>query len=194
MGLTEANNKPKTGKFWFLFLILGIFAIILGIYFMMNFGAGFSFIALIVSIYFLVTGIISCFAAIQNRGLPGWVLSLILSIILLIVGIIIITDYFTSWTVSISGFLVLVFCGIGLIAEAISLIAGALSLRGEEGSSWVLTLILGIILLIVSFIVIGNPILSIALINVFVSVGVLVFGITSIVMAFQLKKIRDALK
>lgn len=188
MGLSDVKSNPKAGRFWFLFLLLGIFAVIIGIYFMANFGAGFQFIAFLVSIYFMVAGVINLIGSIQHRGTPGWVASLILSLISIVIGILMITNYFTSWTLSVSEILVLIFCGIGLLSEAISLIVGSISFRKESGGTWIPTLILGIILLILAIIIIANPLYSIALINIFVSIAVMVFGVSTIVFSFQLLK------
>lgn len=192
MEVEVSNEKiiSEIGRHWLLFLIMGIFAVIAGIYFAMNFGAGFAYIAYKVSLYFLVSGILSLYIAIQCRGIPGWPLKLILSIISVIIGIMVLSDYFTSGALGISGFMLLVLSGAGLISGAASLIAMSIGLRKQFGSSWILILILGILQLIMACTVAANPILLITYINVNVSVSVLSFGIMSIIIALRLKKIK----
>lgn len=190
MELTNAKIRSEIGKQWILFLIMGILSVMAGIYFAMNFGAGFEYIALMVSIYFLVSGIIKLYIIIQNRSLPAWPMHLILAIISFIMGIIIITDYFSSWLISISGYMIFIFCGAGYISEAISLISNAIVFKKEFGGSWILILILGILLLFMAFTIVGNPLLLMAIINIKVAVSALTFGISSIFIALQLKKLK----
>lgn len=190
MESTNAEIRTEIGKQWSLFLIMGIISVIAGIYFTMNFGAGFEYIALMVSIYFLVSGVIKLYIIIQNRSLPAWPLHLVLAIISFIMGIIILTDYFTSWLVSFSGFMIFIFCGAGYISEAISLISSAIVFRKEFGGSWILILIMGILLLFMAFTIVGNPLLLMTIINIKVAVSALTFGISSIIIALQLKKLK----
>lgn len=189
MELSKEQNVSEIGRHWIIFLIMGIVAVIEGLYFAMNFGAGFEYIAFMVSVYFMVSGIMSLCFTLQNRWIPAWPLQLILSIISFITGILVITDHFTSWTVSISDFMIIFLCGFGYISEAVSLIMIAVVCRKEFGSTWIFTLILGILLLIMACSIAANPLLLITLINIKVAASVLTFGITSIVIAFQLKKL-----
>lgn len=188
MNLTNAEIKSEIGKHWLLFLIMGIFSVIAGIYFAMNFGAGFAYIAYKVSVYFLVSGILSLYIAIRCRQVPGWQLKLILSIISVIAGIMIIADYFTSGALGISGFMVLILSGAGLISEAITLILIAIDFKKQLGSAWILILLLGILQLIMACTIAANPILLMTYININVSVAVLSFGIMSIIIALRIRK------
>lgn len=63
----------------------------------------------------------------------------------------------------------------------------ALKLKKENSEGWLVTLILGIITGIAALAILADPIFGLRFVSIFVTIGVLCFGIKLIIMAFQVK-------
>lgn len=178
----ETSKKREfSGRFWWLALIVGILAIILGIYLMVNFAAAYETLVFFVALYFIIGGVIYAFSAIGQRN-AGWPLGLILGILMLIMGILLLNHpLFTGW-------LVVLFSGIGILSQGCQTIVGAVALKQLQEKTWWLPLILGIVILIFGILVISNPIFSVILLTVLMSLGILIFGINSVMISMRLRQ------
>ncbi len=86
------------------------------------------------------------------------------------------------------------FFSIGLIIQGISSIIIALALK-NEGSGWILTLVIGIIAILLGFILPFQPIIAIGTVGIFVGLTLLVTGadfIAAAVFMRKAKKLTDA--
>ncbi len=100
--MNENNNGPMetlkeellmTVKNWWIFIILGILAIGVGIWMLFNAGMAYSALSLFFSISFLISGVSTCYVAIANRKtIPAWGWSLFSGIMILILGVILVVS------------------------------------------------------------------------------------------------------
>ena len=179
----KANKKT-----WIFILILGILASALGIFLIIRHDAAFDLVSLFVSIYFLVTGICGIISTIANhKQIPLWGFILALYIIATIIGIDLLT------VPGMSDVLTVILAGIGILSESISTIFASIDLKRNGVAGWGWLLALGIILVFVSIAIITNPFVTWVLIGVITGIGILVFGIESIIGAIVGRKIASFL-
>lgn len=177
------DEKLMTKKYWIIYLILGILATGLGIFFAARPDASYAMISIFIIIFFLVSGISGIVSSIaQRKDMKGWGAALALYIITTITGIMLLVLPGFSDT------MLYVITGVGFLSDGISMIVNAIAVK-DAGGIWVLNLILGIIIVLASFSIMGNPILSFLLIAIMVAIGTISFGVNCIILSLQLKKL-----
>lgn len=173
------------GRYWWMYLVLGILACILGLSFFANLGFAITTVTLIAGIYFLVSGIFGAITAIVDRKFISlWGLHLVLHIFVILAGIALLTR--PAFALS----FIWILCGVGFMFDGIAMIVTSISLKKLNVDGWVLTLIFGILIVLAAFAIMGNPILGLIVVAVSAACGALFFGISNIVLAFKLKKIK----
>ena len=80
-------------------------------------------------------------------------------------------------------------CGFGFLFDGITMIILSLEIKKAKVGSWVLLLILGILVALAALSIMGNPILGLAIVAISAAISAIVFGISNIVYAFQIKKL-----
>lgn len=171
-----------TTKYWWLYLVFGILVLIIGGNFLANPLSALTAITFFVGLYLIISGSVSAIISIVDRKIISlWGLHLIINILVLIAGIFMFTR--PSFAAS---FLWLI-CGVGFLLEGISLIALSIGLKKVDFPSWIAPLIFGILIVIVSILIITDPLYALTFVAIFVSIGVICFGINLIVLAIQFK-------
>lgn len=169
-------------KNWWLFMVLGILVLLLGGYFLANPLATIGTIALFTGIYFIVSGIAGAIAAVVDRKeISLWGLQLALRIILAFAGFCMIAspEFLIAYLWAIAS--------IGFICEAVTLIILAIGLKKQNSSTWILTLIFGILIALAALLILSSPITSLRFIAIFVAISVICFGINLIILSVNVK-------
>jgi Uncharacterized conserved protein len=180
------DSMKKAVKNWWVSLLVGILAIIMGIWCFTSPGASLAGMTYVFVFGFLIGGILDiCFAVSNRNHMYGWgwelaggILEILLGIMLLVLP----TPFITGILVYMVGFWIL-FRSIWGIGESCQL-----QILGIKGWGW--TLALSIISLLFSFVYLLSPgfgkgIFVVAL----VGCSMLAYGIFRIVMAFKLRQI-----
>lgn len=172
-------------KHWYVPLLVGIIFIALGIYVFTVPVATYLTLAIFFSVSFLVSGLFETFfAATNHKSLNGWGWYLVSGILHLVIGVYLTTHPEISIAVLpyVVGFTVLFrsFLSLGLAFEMKS--SGVLNWGNVAIAS-----VLGILL---SFLLIANPIFSGLSLVILTALSFVFSGIASVVIAFNLRKIK----
>jgi len=163
---------------WWVVLVLGIAAVILGMAFLSWPYLTLMLVVTFVGAYWFISGIFSIVSLLMDRSNPGW--KLLIGVLGIIAGLVILTYPLFS-TLLLPAMLV-IFIGVwGL------LIGGVHIAQGFGSKDWG-SAVLGLLAIILGIVVIVHPLITAALLPfIFGGVGV-VGGIITIVVSFQLKK------
>lgn len=176
------DEKLMNKKYWVIYLILGILATGLGIFFAARPDASYAMISIFIVIFFLVSGVSGIVSSIaQRKDMKGWGAALALYIITTITGILLLVLPGFSDT------MLYIITGVGFLTEGISMIVNSFAVK-DFGGIWVLNLILGIIIVFAALSIMGNPFMSFLLIAILVAIGTISFGINCIILSLQIKK------
>jgi uncharacterized membrane protein HdeD (DUF308 family) len=173
-------------KHWYLPLILGIIFIICGIYTFTVPLETYITLSIIFSVSFIISGIFETFFAVQNsKSLDGWGWYLVSGLLSLLLGIYLVVYPQISLTILpfVVGFIVLF--------RSFTLLGFSFDLKDAGIMNWgnlAITSVLGIIL---SFLLLANPIFSGLSLVTLTALSFIFVGIAATVLAFQLKKVRD---
>lgn len=187
--LREVREVKRTVKNWWLFTILGVLLTAGGIYVAAQPAASYVTLAIFFSALVFVNGIFDLVFSISNRKvLKGWGWYLAGGILEVLAGIGMMI--YPQISLAILPFVL----GFWLMFGGISTIASSVELRNYRVKGWGWMLALGILLSIVSFIIIANPVIGAGAVVGFTSVAIIAYGISYIVFSFQLKRIKDTAK
>ncbi|MGD9328479.1 MAG: HdeD family acid-resistance protein [Cyclobacteriaceae bacterium] len=176
----------RTVKNWWIFLILGIILVIFGIWVMMTPLESYITLAIFFSAMVFVNGIFDIvFSISNNKMLKGWGWHLAGGILETLLGVILMIH--PALTMNILPLML----GFWLMFGAVSIISGAFDLKSYKIKGWGWMLVLGIIVMIFSFMVIGNPIFGSGTIVIMTSIAIISYGVSYITFGMQLKKVRD---
>lgn len=179
-----AKKIGKMSAGWWLYLILGILATLFGIALFGNMALAITTVAVIAGVYFLVSGVGGAIITIVDRKfIHLWGLKLALHILVIMAGVAMLTR--PAFALSFLWFI----CGFGFLFDGISMILLSTVLKKAEVGSWVLTLILGILVALAAISIMCNPILGLAIVAISAAISAIIFGISNIVYAFQIKKL-----
>lgn len=173
-------------KHWYIPLILGILFIALGIYLFTVPLETYATLAILFSIAFLVSGIFDIFFSIKNhKVLNGWGWYLVGGIISFIMGIYLLI--YPQVSIAILPFVV----GFTVMFRSFQLLGTALDLRDAGVLRWGNLAVSSVLGLVLSFLLIANPLFSGISIVVLTALSFIFVGIASIILAFDLKKVKD---
>ena len=162
---------------WWVVLLQGIAAIIIGFFLVSRPAAGAIFLVQVLGWYWLITGIISLVMIFVDS--TGWGWKLVIGILGIIAGLYIIRNPLQGTLVAMSTFVILVAIQ-GIIIGVINLI------QSFQGEGWGAA-ILGVISIIFGIILLGQPLLSAALLPWVLGIFGIVGGIFAVVAAFRLR-------
>lgn len=180
------ENYPsfRPGKFWYLPLISGILCVLLSIWVMKTPLESFLTLSIFFAAMFFVQGIFEIFRAFGNSQHKGWGWSLAFGIIDLVFGILLLSSPAVSASV------LVLYVGFMLMFRSISGIGFAVDLKEMGVKSWVGPLLFSILGIIVSAIMIFNPLLGGLTIIMYTAIALLMVGIFQIILSFALKKLK----
>lgn len=182
--------KQVASAIWWLVLLRGIAAVLLGILLFTNTAATLSVIIIFLGIYWVVDGISTLLASFIGREEhSNWGWGIFVGIISILAGLAVLSQpvltaiFTTSFIVS--------FVGIMIIISGVWSIVTGFRLRKTSGE-WVM-IIGGVLGLILGLLLVMNPLIS-ALVYVYIiAVFLIIGGFALIVMAFQVKKLKKTI-
>jgi len=182
--------KQVASAIWWLVLLRGIAAVLLGILLFTNTAATLSVIIIFLGIYWVVDGISTLLASFIGREEhSNWGWGIFVGIISILAGLAVLSQpvltaiFTTSFIVSLVGIMI-------IISGVWSIVTG-FRLRKTSGE-WVM-IIGGVLGLILGLLLVMNPLFS-ALVYVYIiAVFLIIGGFSLIVMAFQVKKLKKTI-
>jgi uncharacterized membrane protein HdeD (DUF308 family) len=174
---TSATSSQQP-SIWWLFLLQGIMAIILGLMFVAAPGASLVALAAFLGFYWLITGILALVRVFVDRSVP-WIWSLIIGIVGISAGLFVLHHPLLA-AITVPSVLVVILGIQGLIMGVLDIIGGFKG--GGFGS-----LALGVINVLVGLLLLGSP-LAAAFAVPFVFGGLLIIqGVALVLWAFRVK-------
>ena len=171
-------------EYWWIFLLRGIFGVILGLLALFMPGVTFTTLIIFLGAYLLVDGIFSIVAAINARKtIDSWGWYLASGILGIVVGLLTLSNPFAT------GLAVLYLIAFWVIVAGLIEMVMAIRLRKEiKGEGWyivggLLTITFGVLILV-------NPIAGALTLTMIFGIYALVFGVMLIYLSFQLKRRR----
>ena len=174
------SEVPAIGRNWWLFVVLGVVCVAVGIMAMVWPDITLLTLGLLAGIYLLIAAIMEIIEAITepaNRALNA-----LLGVLALIAGLICIRRPGESLLA------IVIVLGVYLIAEGVFRIVLAL---GSEGRRW-WGIALGALDVIVGIIIMAWPEIGLVTLAVFFAVTMIVRGAFAIIVGFKLRSVRDA--
>lgn len=184
------DKVKREMKYWWISPIIGILAIILGIWCITTPWATIISLSIIFGAIFLVTGIFTIIFAISNKdSLHGWGWTLMSGIIDILFGIIIL-----SLPIEVITLVLAYFVGFYVMFQSIWSIGTATELYSKKVNGWGWLLTLAIIGLILSIIFILSPAFTSGVIAYLVSLSFFVYGLFRIYYGFKLRSIKNEIQ
>ncbi|KUK83754.1 MAG: Putative membrane protein [Microgenomates bacterium 39_6] len=175
----------NTVKHWYLFLLIGLLLVGVGLWAIFFPNRSLPVIALAFSLAFLISGIGEIFFAVANRDqIDDWGWNLVSGIFGLTIGALMLLNPEIS-VIALSfyvGFLVFFY--------SLKTIILSFDLKKYLLVKWGNFLAIGIIGLLISFLLLAKPFFTDWMIIIFASLGVITVGSTNIYFAFKLRKIK----
>lgn len=172
-----------TIKHWYLFLILGILFILMGIWAIFTPLSSFLALTIFFAVTFLVSGIFETIYAISNReNIDNWSWNLTGGIIDLLIGILLVSRP------EISVIALIFFVGFALMFRSIMIIGWAIQYKKLGIKNWGWLLFSGILSVILSFLLLRNPDIASLVIVYYVGFALVFIGISQVTISLRLKK------
>jgi uncharacterized membrane protein HdeD (DUF308 family) len=179
MSVGARNALRRLSTHWWVFLIQGIAAIILGLLLLTNPAATAVSLVVVLGAYWLVSGVMDFVRLFTDSGQWGW--HLLLGVTGVVAGILVLQNPLIS-TVATGTFLV------SLLAIG-SLVMGVLGIiRGIKEDGWG-SITIGVVNLLVGLWLLFNPLRAIIALPVMLGVFALIGGVITTINAFRLKNL-----
>lgn len=179
------KSLTESVKHWYIPLILGIMFIVCGIYIFTSPLVAYLTLSVFFSVSFVVSGILDIIFSIRNAKIfKGWGWYLISGLLSLIMGIYLVT--YPQLSMAVLPFV----AGFTLMFRSFQLLGFSLDLKGHGVPNWGNSAILSILGVILSFMLLANPIFSGFSIVLLTGMSFLFTGIASSVLAFDLRKLK----
>lgn len=183
--VTFFKTVRNTVKYWYVPAIMGVLFIALGVYIFTVPNSTYFSLVVLFSLSFLVSGILDIWFSLQNRNeLEGWAWYLVSGVFSLILGILLITKPIVAAAT------LPFFIGFGLLFRSIQGLGLAFELKNYGVLKWGNLAIIGVLGILSSFILIGNPIFTGISLVVFTALSFIFVGIYAVALSFQLKKLK----
>ena len=174
---TDAVQPQVAGSPWWLVLIEGIAALILGILLLLAPGKALIALVGVVGLYFLVRGILYFVDIFRDQS--QWLAKLIAGILCIVIGIIVVQH--PAWAAA------LVPAAVGWIVAIGTIAVGAIGLgQALSGEGWWRG-ILGFFAVLIGIALIFNPLNAASIVPVILGIAGVGVGIVGIVWAFRLR-------
>lgn len=175
----------NTVKYWYVPAIIGVLFIILGGYLFSIPEATYFLLVVLFSLSFLFSGILEIVFSIQNKDeLEGWGWYLTSGIFSLLIGVALVAKPEVAATT------LPFFIGFSLLFRSFQGLGFAFELKNYGVIKWGNLAILSILGIVFSFLLIANPIFTGISLVVMTALSFIFVGISAIVLAFQLKKLK----
>lgn len=175
----------NTVKYWYIPAIVGLLFIILGGYLLSVPGATYFSLVLLFTLSFLFSGILEIVFSIENRKeLEGWGWYLAGGIFALLIGILLLARPDIAATT------LPFFVGFSLLFRSIQGLGFAFELKNYGILRWGNLAILSVIGIVLSFILIADPIFTGISLVLITALSFIFAGIYAIVLSFQLRRLK----
>ena len=182
MTLKEIRTDIKN---WWIFLIKGILFIGVGIIVFANTLENYANLAGFFALSMMISGLFQkWFAILNSKEIEGWGWQLAVGIMEFVIGLILIFNL--NFTVTILPFYV----GFWLLFKSLALMGFSFELKSYKISSWFFYFALAVLLAVLSWFIILNPLLGGVTIVFWTGAALIVVGVTYILLAFKLKKVK----
>ncbi len=182
---TFLKTVRNTVKYWYVPAIIGVLFIILGGYLFSIPEATYFSLVVLFSLSFLFSGIWEIVFSIQNKDeLEGWGWYLTSGIFSLLIGVALVAKPEVAATT------LPFFIGFSLLFRSFQGLGFAFELKNYGVIKWGNLAILSILGIVFSFLLIANPIFTGISLVVMTALSFIFVGISAIVLAFQLKKLK----
>lgn len=173
-------------KYWYLPLIFGLLFIACGIYTFCTPLETYLALSVVFSISFIVSGLFDIFFSVQNQKiLQGWGWYLVSGLLTLAMGIYLLA--YPQLSVAILPFV----AGFTLLFRSFQLLGFSLDLKSLRVNSWGNLAILSVLGIILSFMMLSNPIFSGMSLVTVTALAFLLVGMASIALSITLKNTKD---
>lgn len=182
---TFFQTISRTVRHWYIPLIIGIVLIAAGIYVFMVPIETYLTLSVLFSISFIIIGLLKIFFSIRNHKiLRGWGWYLVGGLLSLVVGIIL--SIYPGISIVILPFAV----GFTLLFISFLLLGFSFEMKSLEILNWGNAAVLSVLGVIFSFMLVVSPLFSGISLVVITGVAFIFAGISSIVLSFDLRKIK----
>ena len=173
---TAMLARPQAGSAWWIFLLQGIAAILLGLMLLTNPGATLVALMTFLGVYLLMTGVLSLVRMFVDSSSAG-IWSLLSGIIGILAGIVVLNHPMLA-AVTVPTILILILGFESLFMGVFEIIRG---FKGGGGGAF----ILGVINVLVGLLLLGRPMMAALAIPFFFGVLLLIEGIGLVIWAFR---------
>ena len=172
-------------KHWWMYLIIGVLAFILGVFMLTNPAITYEMMTLLLGMALLVFGVIEMIVGIFSRNLfvsraaviIGAVLNIVLGILL-------------AANPGIAAITLPLILGMWLLYQSFMIISYASDLKNFKVRGYGLTLFCGIVLLVMSILILLRPMtLGMMTVAIYIALSFVVYGLSEIISAFRLRTI-----
>lgn len=185
LSLAADTMRTVVRKTWWIMLIQGICALIIGILLFTNTAATLITLAIFLGAYWLITGIFDIIGAFTRRnGDRHWFWSLLAGIIGIVAGFLLISQPLTGAVVLPVVLAILI--GIAAIVSGIFNIIWAIRARNEiRGEGWII--LWGVISIILGLWILSTPVISGAALVWVAAIAAVIGGIVMIIFSFRMR-------
>ena len=186
MSTSTLKTAIDSVKHWYVPLIIGILLVLVGFYVFATPLISYLTLSVLFSVSFFVSGLLQVSFSIANRkNMDNWVWYLVGGILYFLFGLLLVSrPEISILTLP----YVIGFCMLFLSANALG---WAYDLKNSGVLNWGNVAIAGVLGLLFSFILIWNPLFAGLSLVIWTGMSFVVAGISSIMLAFHLKKIKD---
>lgn len=177
-------------RHWWMYLIIGVLAFILGVFMLTNPAITYEMMTLLLGLALMVFGIIELIVGLFSRNifvtraavLIGAILNIVLGILL-------------AANPGIAALTLPLILGMWMLYQSFMMISYAGDLKGFKVKGYGLTLFCGIVLLILALLILLRPMaVGIFTVAIYISLSLIVYGLSEIVSAFRLKSIHNIIE
>jgi uncharacterized membrane protein HdeD (DUF308 family) len=187
MKVSGLKTVKTTIKNWYIPMVVGLIFLILGLYCIVSPVESFRTLSLFFSMAFIISGVSEIIFSISNKDeIDNWGWTLMFGLVTLIIGLLIFNrPDITFKTLSL-------IVGITLLFRSISSVSHAIDLKsyGEE-TQWKTLLGIGIIGVILSVVLLWNPLIVGGFVSVLIGLTFSIIGIFSMFLALKLKALKN---
>jgi uncharacterized membrane protein HdeD (DUF308 family) len=168
--------SPQQSNIWWVFLLQGIMAIILGLLFLAAPGETLVAVVTFLGFYWLITGVLALVRVFVDRSVP-WVWSLLIGIVGILAGIFVLRHPLLA-ALTVPTVLVIILGVQGLVMGVFDIIGG---FKGGGFGSF----ILGVINILVGLLLLGSPLAAALAVPLVFGILLLIQGVGLIIWAFR---------
>ena len=177
-------------RHWWMYLIIGVLAFILGVFMLTNPAITYEMMTLILGLALIVFGIIELIVGLFSRNffvsraaiLIGSILNIVLGILL-------------AANPGIAALTLPLILGMWMLYQSFMMISYAGDLKGFKVKGYGLTLFCGIVLLILALLILLRPVtIGMFTVAIYIALSFIIYGLSEIVSAFRLKSIHHIIE